>query len=60
MSTRPWPCVGRCAIVRRSRKGTRMGELFIILGFMVVGGVVAFICAEIEWRIAGKPRISDR
>ena len=37
-----------------------MGELFIILGFMVVGGVAAFISAEFEWRLAGKPRMSDR
>ena len=37
-----------------------MGELFFILGFMAVGGIAAFICAEIEWRLAGKPRLSDR
>ena len=37
-----------------------MGDLLIILGFMVVGGVGAFICAEIEWRLAGKPRMSDQ
>ena len=37
-----------------------MGELFVILGFMAVGGIAAFICAEIEWRLAGKPRLSDR
>ena len=36
-----------------------MNELLLILGFMVVGAVVAFICAEIEWRLAGKPRRSD-
>lgn len=43
-----------------SVKGTPMGELFVILGFMVVGGIVTFICAEIEWRLAGKPRMTDR
>ena len=37
-----------------------MNELMLILGFMVVGAVVAFICAEIEWRLAGKPRMSDK
>ena len=37
-----------------------MSELLIIVGFMVVGGVAAFICAEIEWRLAGRPRMSDR
>ncbi len=37
-----------------------MGELFLILGFMVLGAVAAFICAEFEWRLAGKPRMSDR
>ena len=36
-----------------------MGELFVIIGFMVVGFVVSFICAEIEWRLAGKPRSTD-
>ena len=36
-----------------------MGELFVIIGFMVVGFVTAFICAEIEWRLAGKPRSTD-
>ena len=37
-----------------------MSELLLILGFMVVGAVAAFVCAEIEWRLAGKPRMSDR
>ncbi len=36
-----------------------MGELFIIIGFMIAGFVGAFICAEIEWRLAGKPRRTD-
>ena len=36
-----------------------MNELLMIFGFMAVGGVAAFICAEIEWRLAGKPRMSD-
>ncbi len=37
-----------------------MSELLIILGFMVVGGVATFICAEIEWRLAGRPRTTDQ
>lgn len=36
-----------------------MSELLIIIGFMVVGGLAAFICAEIEWRLMGKPRRLD-
>ena len=37
-----------------------MNELFLILGFMVLGAVATFICAEIEWRLAGKPRMTDK
>ena len=36
-----------------------MDELFVIIGFMVAGGLAAFICAEIEWRLAGKPRRTE-
>ena len=36
-----------------------MDGLLLILGFMVAGALGAFICAEIEWRLAGKPRISN-
>ncbi len=37
-----------------------MVDLLLIFGYMVAGGVVAFICAEIEWRLAGKPRSTEQ
>ena len=34
----------------------KMGDLLIIIGFMVLGTILSFVCAEIEWRAHGKPK----